>query len=1288
MINFKKIGISLMTSKEILKLSNGEVKKSDTVNYRTLKPEKKGLFCQKIFGPYKKNCCNCTEYKKKNLLNDKCKKCGVRVNNLYLKRINIGHIKLQCEVFHIFLISTIPYYLSLILDYKKLTVEKIIYFDIYFVIESNIKEIKKNTFISSNYYFKMFNKISGMCTVKSGCEAIKILLERIDYEKEFISLKKELPSFYKKGMKRKIERFKLIKNFLKKNIRMEDYLISILPVLPCGLRPIVKVNDKFISSDINELYSLVLNRNERLRKVKRIEAPEFVLKTEKKLLQESVDCLFENGKKETFYKRNTKTPLKSISDNLKGKRGIFRNNLLGKRVDYSARSVIVVEPNIKLDYCGIPIEIAVELFRPFIYRELLKRYYCNNVIQAKENVDKFNKYTLKCLKKIIKNKYIILNRAPTLHRLSVQSFKIILVKDRAIHIHPLVCTSFNADFDGDQMGVHIPISKESLYETKILLKSTRNIISPANGNITILPTQDVILGINYLTDNNYLIKDHIEYFDNVNEVLNYYFIKNEKNYCIYFKLKSGVFIKTSCRRILFFSILPEKNMYFKYNKTLYKKDIYDIIYYVYNKYDKKFFFKFIYKILELGFYYATKSGISISSNDLKYLNKDEFKEIINDIMNKLKILRRSLGYSNTFLNIEKKIFSNFYDKINNEMINFICSEKIINKNNKIFKGNLNSFSKIYISGSKGSEYQINQISGVRGFMMKTDGTPINTPVLSNFYIGLNTEQYFLSSHGARKGLSDTSLKTANSGYLTRRLVDVSHDLVIKNFDCKTSKYSRIFFNKKNYIEYLGYYTHSDIFNKNKILLKKNSILNDKNFSIILDNKINYLNIRTPVFCALKRGICSLCYGIDFSKNSLVNSGQSVGIIAAQSIGEPGTQLTMRTFHTGGVYITKKKSNIYKFNKYCFLVNNTYNMLLDSNKNCQTNNDCSVNLVDLSGKLLYKGNIKPGIRYNNLHCLKFSKIKFLKKNVNKKNVLNIKNVNIEFINFNNNYKFIKKKKNFFFYINYNKVSEMPYIIFEKNNEKVSCFLYNNYVLKIKNNNFLYNIKIYYYKYSSYHRDINDSLLEVSNLFENRINSNYNSIQYYDGVAKFNRRGLFINNDFLKKKYKINTNSPFYLGKKLLINKGVIISNNQYNLNKFLELVGINNFTKHFVKELNKIYGYHNIKISRKHYEVIIRKMISYVKITKKNDSKYYQNQIIKVINYNKKNSLYKRNILGITKVSLDSDSFISSSSFQDTVKILLRASIFNKIDKLRGLKENVIIGKFIPAGTGIFYNNFL
>ncbi|MGX7582735.1 DNA-directed RNA polymerase subunit beta' [Candidatus Vidania fulgoroideorum] len=1286
MKSFKKLRISFFNSNQILKISSGEVKKSDTINYRTLKPEKNGLFCQKIFGPYKKNSCNCNKYKKKNILNNLCKKCGVNVNNLYLKRNNIGHIVLQCCVFHIFLFKTSPYYLSLILNLKRKIIEKIIYYEIYYVIESNVEYIKKNTFISSSYYFKVFNKVFNICNIKSGCDALFYLLKKVDYSNEYFSLKDKIKYFYKNENKRMIERFNIISFFFKNNIRMEDYIIKVLPVLPCGLRPLVKIDkNKIVSSDLNELYSIVLNRNDRLKKVNNIEAPEFILKTEKKLIQESVDCLFENGKNETFYKKNSKKPFKSISDNLKGKKGIFRNNLLGKRVDYSARSVIVVEPNIKLNYCCIPIKIAIELFRPFIYRKLLKNFYCNNIIEAKNIVDNQKKISIKILKKIIRNKYIILNRAPTLHRLGIQSFKILLVKDRAIHIHPLVCSSYNADFDGDQMGVHIPLSRESIYETKKLLKSTNNIINPSNGNITILPTQDIILGINYLTSNNYLIIENIEYFDNIKDVINYYFIKNEINYCIYFKISNGKFIKTSCRRILFLSILPKKNFIIKYNKVLYKHDIYEIIYYVYNKYDKKFFFEFIYKLIEFGFYYATKSGISISNCDLKFKSEKEFYYLIKDINNKLNILKKNFGNSKTYKKIEKKIFNKFYKKNNNEMLNFI-SKDFIDFRSKGFKvENNNSLNKIYKSGSKGSEQQINQISGIRGFMMKQNGKILKTPVLSNFYYGLNTDQYFLSSHGARKGLSDTSLKTANSGYLTRRLVDVSHNVVIKLKDCKTKKYSRIFFDKSNYFEYLGYCIFSDIYYKKKKILKKNSILNEEKFMLLIKNNINIINIRNPIFCKINNGLCSLCYGIDFSKNKIVDIGHAVGVIAAQSIGEPGTQLTMRTFHTGGVYFEKKEKKKFIFKKYCFINNYNNNLFNCYKKNSQINNKSNLSLTDLTGKLLYSNKVNPGINYNNSNKVNFSNLKFSKKTSSKKIILDIKNVKINFINFLNNYKYVIKKSYIYFYIEYKNILNIPYLVLEKS-EKYLLFLYNKYIIKLNRIKNLFNITVYYYKKEKYHKDITDSLLDISNIFENRLTKKNDTIQYYDGLLNFNKNGLKFNNKFLNKSYKVITNKPLLFGIKKIINKGLIVKKNDYNLNDYLSLVGLNNFCNHFVNELKNIYLYHNISISRKHFEVILKKMLNNIKITKRKNKFFYKNQILKIEKLNN-NNFYKRYLYGVTKSSLNSESFISAASFQDTIKILVNASIYKKIDNLKGLKENVIVGKFIPAGTGIFYKYF-
>ncbi|MGX7582459.1 DNA-directed RNA polymerase subunit beta' [Candidatus Vidania fulgoroideorum] len=1259
-INFAEINIS--SKEEIISWSSGEVKNSETINYRTLKPEIGGLFCQKIFGPIKNNYCNCSNFKFSNIINDKCNVCNVKINCVYLRRRSMGHINLKSPVVHIWFLKSIPSKLGLIINMKLSKLEKIIYYEKYIVLKSKIKTIKKGTVINEKKYYNYKTEYKKNIKIKTGADAVEYLLNEINLYKEYYKIKKKLKS--KKNIKKyyiNLERLKIFKSFILNKIKLNIFILKTIPVISPDLRPIVKLNkDKFASSDLNELYKRIITRNNRLKKLFNIGAPEFVVKEEKKLLQESVDCLFDNGRKAKYFKSNNKL-FKSLSENIKGKKGRFRQNLLGKRVDYSGRSVIVVEPNMKINYFGIPVNMAFELFRPFIYSYLVIKGFSITYNVAKEEVDMKTNVAFKALKKIIKNRPLILNRAPTLHKLSIQGFYPFLVNTNAIHIHPLVCTAFNADFDGDQMAVHVPISYKAIIETKKLLLPSKNIFNQSNGNISILPTQDIILGLNFLSEN-VNEKENIYFFNNVKEAKNYYYFNFEKNKKIILRIKKNFYIKTTLRRIFFYSIFPIKKIFFNYNKQLNKKDIHKIINDVSLFVDKEKLLKFILDLTKLGFEFSTKSGISLSINDFffkqnKKKQMNYYFKIYGHYINEYK--KKKILYKKKY---EKNI--NLWNYVINN-INFYSMIKIAKKKK------MNPLYRIFISGSKGADSNIYQLIGARGLMTRTNGSYFETPIISNFKDGLNSIQYFISSFGARKGLADTAIKTANSGYLTRRLVDIAQDVVINKIDCFTNKFFRIIIENNNYKDYNGFCLSHNLYHKKKLLFNKNSVIDDNLIKKLKKNKITYLNIRNPLTCNLIRGICSKCYGTDFSKKKIVNLGIAVGVIAAQSIGEPGTQLTMRTFHTGGVVSSEKKNKKQKSLYFCFTIFSHYFNFCYKK---QYFNKFYALLININGNLINKEIINAG--YNKIK----NKIKpyYYKNKTFKKKILFCCLGYLKYLNFRK-INYVKTKKNYFL-----QKTSISYIkIFYKNNFLFVPLDYKKLV-EIKIKKFFNVLYVKYFSKKYFIGDITNSLELISNIFELRFKKTkeYSNI---NGVCKKKKKIIEISN--FKKIINYHSDKIINFFDNVVL-KGESL-NNKNNFYNNLNIVGVEKYNIYFRNKISSIYNNYGIYINKKHFDVILKQMLLKAILIKKSKIKYFNLQILrkkKIVDFNfkqKDTNIFKTLISGITKSSLSIHSYISSASFQNTVNVLINASLFQKKDFLLGIKENVILGRLIPSGTGFF-----
>ncbi|MFI4847122.1 MAG: DNA-directed RNA polymerase subunit beta' [Candidatus Carsonella ruddii] len=1252
--NFKKISIKLASSEKILKWSYGEIKNSFYINYKNLSPELNGLFCLKIFS-------------NNDILNNDYK-FNYNDNFFNLKKSHssykFGHINLIYPVLHIWFLKTLNNNISNILNISSKIIYKILNFKIKIVIKSFNKKFKKYSIIIKKYKnlftmygVKAFYKLLTDNEILLDCKIIK---KKIFFCKSF-----NLLFFY-------LNKINKIYIFYLSGNKPNWFCLKIIPVVPPKIRPLVPLNiGKFAISDLNELYKRIINRNLRLKNLTLLKIPKQILINERILLQESVSALFDNEKVENPILTNCKRILKSFSNSIKGKYGRFRQNLLGKRVDFSARTVISVGPYLKIYQCEIPILVCLELLKPFLYNKFKKYENVNNI----NFVDIFyinnKKKTLFYLKKICKNKNIILNRAPTLHRMGIQSFKIILTKDKTIKINPLMCLSYNADFDGDQMAIHLPLSINSQIETNELLLSINNILSPCNGDPIIIPTQDIVMGIYCLTYNynNYFIK-----FKSFKKVF-YFFNKNNINIINNIIINN---ILTTVGRIVFYFLIKNiLNINF-INKILKKKDLIYIIKYCFDYYGIYKTIKILDRIKKIGFCFSTYFGITISYDDLISLKQ---KKSI------LKIFRK-VNYKNNIFNI-----INILEKI---FLNLIIKNLIFKKKNFI-----NNLFIMLDSGSRGTILQIKQLIAFRGFFSKSNGDIILKPIIDNLKKGLTMENFFISSFGARKGLTDTSLKTANSGYLTRKLVDVLQDIVIYKIDCETSIGIEIKINNFNnvynfYKKIFGRIILENVYFNNFILIKKNTFINNKILFLIIKKNISIFHIRSVMYCISSRGVCSFCYGADLSTSKLSFIGLPIGIIAAQSIGEPGTQLTMRTFHTGGVATY--------YQNYDYLLNNIDGVLIFKDTKCLLNKNG--NIIILNNKsyiIIYKKKIKI------VYKLLYGDIIFIRNSIFVKKNNKIKNFNNYFNIYSEGIGVFYIKgiiKNFFCFVDnkfYYKVIKKSIIIVVNKYKNKKYFIPKNFLIIKKKYNFILpgdiiakiNIK------NIYKSSIIGGLPRLSELFEVRIPKKKTLISEVDGIVciYINKENIIVINIISKfgflKKYTTNYLRKIFVNNGDIVKIGDLITDGKPDLNDILKFIGIEYLLIFFIEEINNIYTPQGILINEKHIEIVLKQMTKKVKILYSGDCFYLKNDILyledvlienlNTLKFSKKISLYERVIFGITKVSLESLSFFSAASFQETNKILIDSAIRNRIDYLLGLKENVVIGKAIPAGTGLLYH---
>ena len=1342
---FNKIKISLASPEKIKSWSFGEIKKPETINYRTFKPEKDGLFCARIFGPIKDYECLCGKYKRMKFRGIICEKCGVEVTRSNVRRDRMGHIELATPVAHIWFLKSLPSRISAAVDMKLKDVEKVLYFESFLVIEPGLTKLTKNQLLTEEEYMKAQEEYgTDSFEASIGAEAIREILLKLDLKAEREKLKSQLKEIKSKVAEEKsIKRLKLMESFINSGNKPEWMILTCIPVIPPELRPLVPLDGgRFATSDLNDLYRRVINRNNRLRRLIDLKAPDIIVRNEKRMLQESVDALFDNGRRGRVIMGTGKRPLKSLAEMLKGKQGRFRQNLLGKRVDYSGRSVIVSGPELKLHQCGLPKKMAVELFKPFLYARLDKLGLATTIKQAKKMVEKEKPEVWDALEHIIREHPVILNRAPTLHRLGVQAFEAKLIEGSAIELHPLVCSAFNADFDGDQMAVHIPLSIEAQLEARVLMMSTNNILSPSNGKPIIVPSQDMVLGIYYLsqaTEKNTKNSKPKGYFTNITEVEQAIESKSISLHsdiiCRYETVddKDNKILekhRTTAGRFILSSVLPKHHkIKFKLiDNILSKKQISEIIDTVYRYCGQKETVIFCDKLKSLGFKHAFMAAISFGKDDLIIPKTKE--KLVNDA--KKQIESYETQYSEGLITRGEKynkvidIWSKCTDLVANEMMKEISSATKIMSNDRI---ETNSVFLMANSGARGSAAQMKQLAGMRGLIAKPSGEIIETPIIANFKEGLTALEYFNSTHGARKGLADTALKTANSGYLTRRLCDAAQDISITKTqcDCKTKDCLTIseIIEGGNIIvslseRILGRVAFEDIKNPitGELIHKKKEMIDEEVCEKVDAAGIKSVKVYSVITCGSLKGVCAMSYGRDLSRGKLVAEGEAIGMIAAQSIGEPGTQLTMRTFHVGGTAQVKEESQIIAHASGVIKIINR-NVIEDSEKNkIIMGRNTQVYIEDENERQLAIYKVPYGAKLYIDGTEKVTKgKKICEWDPYTLPVIAEKSGVVSYMDLVDGVSLAEtvddatgiSSKSVLDWRSQSKNTELKpritlrddkgNVVTKADDNEARYYLVPDSILSVDDGQKVSagDVLARLPKETSKTKDITGGLPRVANLFEARRPKDSAIIAENDGSIEFGKeiRG--------KQKVSIvqqNGVSSSYLipkGKHINFNQGEKIKKGEYLLDgspaphDILRILGIEYLTDYFVNEVQEVYRLQGVVINDKHIETILRQMLKKVEVKSPGDSNYLTGEIIdKIIledvnnvlkKEGKKIAIVERVLLGITKASLQTNSFISAASFQETTRVLTDAAIKGKVDKLVGLKENVIVGRLIPAGTG-------
>ena len=1337
---FDHIRIGIASPEKILSWSYGEIKKPETINYRTFKPERDGLFCARIFGPVKDYECLCGKYKRMKFKGIVCEKCGVEVTLSKVRRERMGHIELASPVAHIWFLKSLPSRIGLILDMMLKDLEKVLYFESFIVMDPGLTPLDKLQLLTEDEYIDAQNEYGvDNFKVGIGAEAIRILLEELDLENLSETIRKEIKETTSELKPKKLaKRLKVVEAFNTSGNKPEWMILKVIPVIPPELRPLVPLDGgRFATSDLNDLYRRVINRNNRLRRLMDLRAPDIIIRNEKRMLQESVDALFDNGRRGRVITGSNKRPLKSLSDMLKGKQGRFRQNLLGKRVDYSGRSVIVVGPELKLHQCGLPKKLALELFKPFIYSRLESLGLSSTVKQAKRMVERQTPEVWDILEEVIREHPVLLNRAPTLHRLGIQAFEPVLIEGKAIQLHPLVCAAFNADFDGDQMAVHVPLSLEAQLEARVLMMSTNNILHPANGDPIIVPSQDIILGLYYLSQIKQNEPGEGRYFDNINEIE---FALENKDITLHSKInyrlnsvddKESKKYETTPGRVLISRELPknEKISFDIVNKLLTKKEISRMIDDVYRHCGQKETVIFCDHIMKIGFEHACKAGISFGKDDM--IIPEEKESLINETNELVKEFEQQ--YIDGFITRGEKYnkvvdaWAKCTDKVEDKMMNKISASQINSESEREMP--VNSIYMMAHSGARGAPAQMKQLAGMRGLMAKPSGEIIETPIISNFKEGLNVLEYFNSTHGARKGLADTALKTANSGYLTRRLVDVAQDCIVIETDCKTKNgliLKAVVESGEEMVSLservLGRVPCENVIDpsNDEVIVKASEIIEEKDLPIIDKANLIDIKIRSVLTCETKNGVCAKCYGRDLARGTPVNIGEAVGVIAAQSIGEPGTQLTMRTFHIGGTAQVMDQSYV-EANVDGKIKIEDLNVLEDSEKRQiiigRTTNICVLDEFDNERsrhKLTYGSQIlvedgqdvkkndrlaqwdpytipiitesSGQIEFEDLtEGISLSEISDESTGIKQKVVVDWKNSS----------KSSSLKPAIIIKDGKNKIIENELGREARYLMSVDAIISVNDGDSINAGDVIARIPTEGAKT----RDITGGLPRVAELFEARKPKDHAVIAEVTGQVEFardykNKRRIVIhpaNEGEEEASYLIPK------GKHISVQDGDVIEKGDYLIDgnpaphDILAILGLEALANYLVDEVQNVYRLQGVTINDKHIEVITRQMLQKVEVLDSGDSLYLEGEQLDKIEMEEINEKlseekkdlvkYKPILLGITKASLHTRSFISAASFQETTRVLTEAAVNRKSDHLIGLKENVIVGRLIPAGTG-------
>ena len=1344
--SFNSIKAGLASSQQIRSWSFGEVKKPETINYRTFKPERDGLFCAKIFGPVKDYECICGKYKRMKHRGVVCEKCGVEVTLAKVRRERMGHIELAAPVAHIWFLKSLPSRISLLLDMTLREIERILYFESFVVTDPGMTDLEKGQILDEEEYFEALENYGEEFSAGMGAESVKILLSEMNLEEEIAEVLSQIEGTNSEAKIKKLsKRLKILKGFLSSSNKPEWMILDVLPVLPPDLRPLVPLEGgRFATSDLNDLYRRVINRNNRLKRLLELSAPEIIVRNEKRMLQESVDALLDNGRRGRAITGSNKRPLKSLSDMIKGKQGRFRQNLLGKRVDYSGRSVIVVGPTLKLHQCGLPKKMALELFKPFVFGRLQNMELATTIKGAKRMVEREEPVVWDILAEVIREHPILLNRAPTLHRLGIQAFEPILIEGKAIQLHPLVCKAYNADFDGDQMAVHVPLTLDAQLECRALMMASNNILSPSNGRPIIDPSQDVVLGIYYMTKSKLNALGEGSIFADVDEVKRAYDSKQVDLQAI-IKCRinnndgSSELVETTVGRTILWGVVPKEIPFEKINKPLNSKAISDLINISYRYSGLKATVIFSDKIKNLGYDYSTISGSSICVEDC--VIPDNKESIISQAQNEVKEIEAQ--YSSGLVTQGEKynkvidIWSRANEAVASSLMETISKDKVVNsEGEEVDEDSFNSVFMYLDSGARSSPAQVRQLAGMRGLMAKPDGSIIETPITANFREGLTVLQYFTSTHGARKGLADTALKTANSGYLTRRLVDVAQDLVIREHDCGTSEglELRTIIDGGEVVQslserILGRVLAADIQSKDgELKISKGTLIDEELAEKIENHNINYALVRSAITCETSFGICSMCYGRDLGRGNLVDPGEAVGIVAAQSIGEPGTQLTMRTFHIGGAAsrssendkIEVKFDGVVQYKNISSVTNKDKNqvcisrsaeiILLDENdfekERYKLPYGATINVKD--GAKVKAGEILA--RWDPLNHPIISEVKGKAKLIDMENGISVRVVQDELTGLSSMEVLDAAERT-------SAGKDLTPTISVVDGKGKEVILPNgkrpaNYVLEQKS---LVNVSdaqainvgdvlARIPKESSKTKDITGGLPRVADLFEARKPKEVAILAELSGVVSWGKetkgkRRLIITGKESGEEIVSETLIPKTRSINVFegetVNKGDVISEGSLSPHDILSLKGVTELTDYVVNEIQDVYRLQGVEISDKHIECILRQMLRKAEITEAGDSDFIigdQVEYSEVVNINKKlisegsvPAQFNRLLLGITKASLATESFISAASFQETTRVLTEAAVTGKVDKLRGLKENVVIGRLVPSGTGYNLN---